>query len=30
MGGLTVFDLCTTKHPERENINTDVGEDFLK
>ena len=28
MGGLTVFDLCTTEHPGRENINTDVGEDF--
>ena len=28
IGGLTVFDLCTTEHPGRENKNTDVGEDF--
>ena len=28
MGGLDVFDLCTTEHPGRENENTDVGEDF--
>ena len=26
MGGLTVFDLCTTEHPGRENIKTDVAE----
>ena len=28
MVGLTVFDLCTTEHPGRENISTHVGEDF--
>ena len=28
MGGLTVFDLCTTEHPGKENINTNLGEDF--
>ena len=29
MGSLTVNDLCTTKHPGKENINTDVGEEIL-